>query len=239
MSQLTNVEGRVICRVDIESKNSHRFADGTTIRLERDWENFNKRETQPTNAIVVAANNIPVGAEILIHHNSIHDVNRIFDYHNLSGEVESSSIRYYSIVEAECFAWRIGDGELQPMKGFQFALRVFKPYKGVLQGVEHTLIKNVLYLTTGKLKGQVAHCLIASDYEMVFQGIEGREDRVIRVRHSDDEELDREELTAINHSLTEQVKNGELYVGLTPTTAKPINTTNEKTTHNTTSTISG
>ena len=61
------VEGRVIISVDHEKKNSHTFEDGTTIRLERDWNNLNRRETQPVNAIVIDGEGIKDGAEILIH----------------------------------------------------------------------------------------------------------------------------------------------------------------------------
>ena len=68
MNKLKHVEGRIIVSVDHESKNSHKFADGTVIRLERDYNNLNRRQTQPTNAIVISGKDISKGSEILIHH---------------------------------------------------------------------------------------------------------------------------------------------------------------------------
>jgi len=212
---LKHIDKRVVVSVDVNFKNSHQFSDGTKIVLERQVNNFNKRETQPVNAIVISAEGIPEGAEVLVGHNSVHDVNRIFDYKPLSGEALTGDIQYYSLPVDDCFAWRDKLGTLHPMKNFEFGLRVFKPYDGVITNVEPELIKDVLYVTTGNLAGNVCHCLKSSDYEIVFQGQDGREDRVIRFRHSDEEELEREELIAVNHELTELVKKGKLYVGLT------------------------
>lgn len=227
---LKNVDGRIVIKIDLESKNSWRFSNGHTIRLERDVENLNKRETQPVNAEVVSANSLPIGCCVLVHHNCTHDVNRIFDYKNLSGEVEASSVKYFSIPESDCYAWRDKNGELKPMKDFEFALRVFEPYKGVLEGIEPTLLKNVLYITTGNLSGFVVGVLKASDYEIVFQGLNGREERVIRIRHSEDEDFEREEIIYVDHHLTEKVNNGELLVGLSATSCQPIKTTTNEVT---------
>lgn len=219
---LKHTKGRVVIEIDLEFKNSHKFSDGTVIRLERDYENFNKRETQPVNAIVISAEHIPVGSEILISHNALHEVNLINDYKKLSGKQQASGIRYYSLPETDCFAWRNSQGELCPMKNFAFALRVFEPYKGVLQGIEPQLIKNVLYITTGEFSGNVCHVLKASDYEIVFQGQNGREERIVRCRHFEDDYNEREEIVAVDHELTDKLNNGGILIGLTPTDCKNI-----------------
>jgi len=219
---LRYVPNRVIIKINVELKNSHRFEDGTVIRRERKYNQFNMRIAQPVNAVVVSGENVPEGVEVLINHNSIHDTNKIFDYPKLSGAAEATDIRYYSIPEEDCFAWRDKDGVVKPMKNFEFGLRVYKPYLGSLEGVEHELVKDVLYVTTGKLKGKVVNVLKASDYQIVFQGLSGREENVIRFRHSDEQELDREEVVCIEHTLSKKVKSGELFVGLTPQDAKSI-----------------
>jgi hypothetical protein len=46
---------RVIIKVDLESKNSHTFKDGTKLKLERVYDNFNMRYVKPVNAEVVDA----------------------------------------------------------------------------------------------------------------------------------------------------------------------------------------
>jgi hypothetical protein len=226
--ELKNVDKRVVIKVDLESKNSHKFANGTTIRLEREYGNLNQREVKPVNAIVVSGDGVPVGAQILVHHNATHESNKIYDYCALSGDSEIDNVKYFSIPEENCYAWIGEDGEPQPLSGFALALRVFEPYKGVVQGIEPKILQDYLYLTTSLLKGLVVGTLKSCDYEIVYQGSDGREKRVIRLRHSDDEDLEKEEVIFIHHELTERVNNGDLWVGLSPQTAKPINTTNNE-----------
>ncbi len=213
---------RVVIKVDLESKNTHKFADGTTIRLERQFDNFNMRYVKPTNAIVVSANNIPEGSEILIHHNSTHDVYRIFNYLPPTTDA-SSNVKYYSIPEEECFFWREKEGdEWNPMPNFVTALRLFKPYVGTFEGIPPTMLKDKLYITSGELKGKAVITLKSSDYEIIYQNENGTEDRVIRVRYYD-EWNERNEIICIDYDLTEQIEKGEILVGLSGSDAKTLN----------------
>ena len=111
---------------------------------------------------------------------------------------------------------------MKPLKNYEFALRVFVPYTGLIDGIPPTKIENVLYITTGKLKGKVVGTLKASDYQIIYQEQNGREGNLIRVRHSEDENFDREEIIYIHHEHTEKVQSGELWVGIETTDAKPI-----------------
>lgn len=215
-------EGKIIIYVDMESKNSHTFQDGTVIRLERQYNNLNRRETEPVNATVLSHDYIPKGSKVLIHHNAIHDVHRLFNLGELSGIDKGNDIRYFSIGEHQCFLWQDKNGEWQPCKGFATALRVFIPYTGTLEGIEPTLIPNTLYITSGELKGKVCRVLKASDYEVIFQGDNGREQRIIRCRHFENEVNDREEITAIDYYATKKLKNGEYFVGLSKSDCKPL-----------------
>jgi hypothetical protein len=211
---------KVIIKVDIESKNSHTFQDGTKIRLERVYDNFNMRYVKPVNAIVVDGGGMPEGAEVLIHHNSTHDTYRIFDYRSFAEEI-TSEVKYYSIPEAECFLWREGDGEWKALNNFVTALRIFKPYTGFLEGISPTMIKDKLYITSGDLKGNVVSTLKASDYQIIYQGNDGKEESMIRVRYFEDGS-DRNEIIAIEHHLTEMVESGELFVGYTVSDAAKL-----------------
>ncbi|HXP51572.1 MAG TPA: hypothetical protein VN922_16565, partial [Bacteroidia bacterium] len=131
-------------------------------------------------------------------------------------------INYYSVPEDQIFLWRDGD-TWKPLKGYATGLRVFRPYRGILHGIEPTKIKDTLYITSGALTGKVCHTLKAVDYCIIFQDVTGREGQVIRFRHSDDEEIPREEIVCISHSLTEELEAGDIWIGLTPRDAKPIN----------------
>lgn len=220
--KLTAPLNRVIVKVDLESKNSHTFKDGTKIRLERVFDNFNMRYVKPVNAIVVSGKDIPENAEILIHHNSTHDTYRIFNYASITEEV-SSEIKYYSIPIEECFLWRMESGDTwKPLNNYITALRIFQPYLGFLEGITPIVIKDKLYITSGELKGNVCEVLKATDYQIIYQGDDGREENIIRLRHFEDSYNDREEVIAINHELTDMVINGQLLVGITPNDATKL-----------------
>lgn len=221
-------KGRIIVVVNLEYKNYAKLND-TTIRLERQFNNLNRRETEPVNAFVINAQHIPQGAEVLVHHNSLHDTNRIFGAEKLcSGDV-SADVKYYSIKENECFLWRKDSSEWNPCTVFETALRVFKPYNGLLENIPHTKIKDTLYVTSGKLKGKVVATLKGCDYEIIFNDIDGKESRVIRFRPFGEEENSREEeAICVLKDLTEKVKSGEYFVGLSDKDCKSIkNTSNE------------
>lgn len=222
MGDLKHIEGRVIVSADMDRKNWYTFADGTRIRYERDWDNLNVRHTKPVNAIVISGENINEGAEILVHPNALVESNEIFNYQPLSGEKIAENVKHFSIPEDMCYAWLDGQ-EWRPLKNFAFGLRVYKQYSGIIQGIEPTLIKDVLFVTTGELEGNVVHVLKSSDYEIIFQDTNDREGRIIRFRHFEDEELnEREEVIVIDHGLTEKVEDGTLLIGISPTTAKKI-----------------
>ena len=216
-------KGRVIIKIDLESKNSHTFADGTKIRLERQYDNFNMRYVKPVNAEVVNANKVPEGSEILIHHNATHDTYRLFNYLPPTQDA-STSLKFYSIPESECFFWREKVGaEWKTLDNFVTALRVYKPYLGSFEGIEPTLVKNKLYITSGEYEGKVVEVLNASDYQVIYQGDDGSEKSLIRVRHFEFEENEREEIVAIDHGLTEKVKLGEFFVGYDKSNAQKLN----------------
>lgn len=214
---------RIFIRCNLAYKDSHTFDNGDTISLQRKFNNFNRRYTQSTNAIVVNSDIIPIGAEVLIHHNGCHDTYQIFDYKGLDGEFLSGNERYYSIPETECYAWRVGDGQWNPAPGFEFGLRIFKPYTGTLSGILPKHIKNKLLVTSGEYCGKVVITKGACDYEVIFQDKNGREGRLIRLRHFIEPENIREEICAIDYETTEKINSGEYLVGISPEYAKQIN----------------
>jgi len=214
-------EDRIIVKLDLQGKNWHTFANGTVIRLERQWNNLNKRHTEPVNAEVVDGGYIPAGSLILIHHNASHDVYRIFNYQQASGSAEANSVKYYSIPENQCYAWHDGS-TWNPLRGFEFGLRIFKPHEGKLQWVAPKLLKNTLYITSGKLKGKVVHTLKHCDYEIIFQDLNGQENRIVRCRHWEGEENEMEEIVAYNPKLTNEVYEEKLMIGIAPSDAKTL-----------------
>lgn len=216
---IKNTYGKVVVSVDLEYKNWHTFSNGLKIRRERQYNELDRKLTQPVNAIVVSADNINTGTEILIHPNSTHETNRINNTGVLSGKDEGSDIKIYSIPLSNCYAY-FENNEWLPLENFEFGLRVFSPYSGIMEGILPEKIKDVLFITTGDLKGIVVRTLKACDYEIIFQDRCGTESRLIRLRHSVDPEFDREEVIAIDNSLTEKVHSGELLIGISETDCK-------------------
>jgi hypothetical protein len=214
---LKNVYGKVVISINLEGKNSHTFSNGQKIYIGRQFNNLNRRETEPVNAITISSDQIPQGAEILIHPNAINDSNKIHSFIE-----DNSDVKYYSIPEDQCYLWKNEEGEWLPLKGFVTALRVFEPYNGTLLGIEPKQIKNVLYITSGELKEQVVHTLKACDYEIIFMGNNGYEERIIRCRHYENEVNEREEIIAIDPILTKKALNQELLVGISSKDAKYI-----------------
>jgi len=212
---LVHTEGRIIVKVDVDSKNSHTFEGGLTIRRERKFNEFNRRITEPTNCWVISGEGIPKGAELLVEHNAFHETNRINDYKNAFENEGSDRVRYFSLSLHECYVWRVGDGEWQPLPPFQFALRVFKPYTGVLENIAPTLVKDTLFVTSGELKGNVVKTVKAADYCIIFQTEMGNEGQLILFRpYGDSKRNLEEEAIAILHTETELVHNGILLVGV-------------------------
>jgi hypothetical protein len=213
---------RVIIKVDLESKNSHTFKDGTKIKLERVYDNFNMRYVKPVNAEVVDAKYIPAGSEILIHHNATHDTYKIFNYQRPTAEA-SSDVQYFSIPIEECFMWRKEKGSSwNALNNFITGLRIFEPYTGFLQGIDPTLVKNKIYVTSGELTGNVVGTVISSDYEIIYQDDDGTEGKIIRLRYYP-EGNDRNEVISIEHEFTNKVKKGDLLVGYNISDAKKLN----------------
>ncbi len=213
---LKHVSGRVIIRINEESKNSHTFSNGMIIRRERKFNNFNFREVNPSNGTVISAENIPTGSEILFDYTSLHDSNKIFSYKSASPDVS-----YYSFKEDEIYAWRINKtDEWQPMKGCEFGLRVFKPYVGLMQNIPPTLEIDFLYITIGEHKDKIVKTLKGCDYQIVFTNENGTEGNLIRIRRFEDVALD--EIVCVSGYHTDLLLKGELLIGLTADDAKKI-----------------
>lgn len=223
--ELKHVKNRIIIKADKDGKNWHTFSNGERIRLERDYNNLDKKYTSQVLGEVISSDYIPKGAMILFHHNGIHPVNKINNHTQLNGEEIASGIEIYSLTESECFLWKLpSDKKWNPLNGFATALRVFKPYFGKIEGILPEKIKEVMYITSGELKGKVCHTLKASDFPIIFNNENGMEETIIRVRHFEGDILnEREEVMAINLALTRKIKSGKLFVGTNQNDCNKLN----------------
>jgi hypothetical protein len=221
---IKNIHGRVIIKADIEGKNFHTFSTGLKIRIERNYNNLDKKHTQQVLGEVVSSDTIPTGAMILFHHNSIHPVNIINNHSQLSGVEIASGIQYFSFKEDECYLWKMPkEKEWNPAKNFGTCLYLFEPYIGPLLGIPPKKIKDILYIAKGgDYAGNVCNCLKSTGMPIIFVNEDGIEETIIRMRTYEGYS-DREEVIAINYELTEKVLSGEVYVGVTEKDCKPLN----------------
>lgn len=229
-NELKCVSGRVVIKVDREGKNFHTFGDGTKIRLERDYDNLDKRYTWPVQGAVIDSDKIKSGSIVLFEHNGTHPQNEIYNYLPLSGKEIASDFRYFSLREEDCYLWTDPEVEnYKPLPGWITCLRIFKPYDGTMQNIAPKKVANFVYVTSGEYSGQVVMTKKASDYEVIYQGSDGREKRVIRIKHFENgEEADKpysrwlDEVVAVHHEYTGQVNNGVLLIGHDSGNAKTI-----------------
>jgi len=214
---LKRVSGRVVVKLNNQNKNYYTFEGGEKIRLERQFNNLNRRETEPVNVIVIDADNISAGTEMLVYYNAIHDSNRVFNYKD-----KSPNVCYYSIKEEDCYLY-LEDGGWKSIPPYETALRVFEPYTGVLENVDHKVLKDTLYVTSGAYKGKVVKTLRGCDFTVVFQNTDGREGNIVIFRPFGIPKNNlEEEAIAVLDELTKKVKSGTLYVGLNTKDCKPL-----------------
>lgn len=220
---LSHVNGRVLVRADKEQKNGFTMSNGVEIKVIRNVNNFDNAYTQQTIAEVVSSEDIPTGALVLFHFNALHEVNEVVGHKALSGEDIASGIKIYAVPIAECYLWKkVGDAGWNPLPGFILVERVFKPYGGLIQGVDPTEMKDTFFVKTGELSGHVVNTLKACDFRIHFRNEFGKDEQFLRVRHYP-EYNKREEVICVRNDLTKKVHSGELLVGVNLSTAKKIN----------------
>ena len=221
---LSAPKDRIICTIDLQKKNFHSFSNGHVISLRRQVDNFDRKHTEPCQAICIngGSSGIPAGAEVLCHHNSAHETYRINNYVSVSGNYIAEQVYHYSLPESQVYLWRT-DGDWQPLFGWATALRVFKEYKGILHGIDPKPLKDTLFITSGELRGICVHTVKAADYELVFRDRNGQEKQIIRCRHyEDDPNNNREEIIAINADITKKIWDNEYLVGVRLSDARKL-----------------
>lgn len=255
-TKLEHTKGRVVIKVDIEQKNTYQFGNGQVLILFPNTNQMDRRYHAPVSGIVVSAEDIPIGSQVLVEHNSCHPTNEIVELKD-----DNPDIKYYSVPELEVYVWRkitraidadllpnnwmdVSDEEIDklmglkgekfafdwhPTKYYAIAERVYEPYTGVFHGIKPSVIKNTLLIKTGELKGKIVHTVKNGQYEIIYQDTNGQPNEILVTFHveNEDELSDlilnaKQEVTAINHALTERYLNGELLTGLTPDNCKPL-----------------
>ncbi len=215
---LKHAPGRVVIKCDTNYKENETLSSGLVLGRPRDWNQFDMKIKNPTQAIVISAEYIPKGAIVLIGHTTIHDTNRIFNYKEVSG----SDVNYYSIPENQVFLWRMGNEEWKTIFPFETALKIWKPYKGFLVAVEPTFLKDTLFVTSGELKWKAVKTVKSSDYVVTYrEPSTGKERKLLRFRPFGNEKEHREpEAIGEAEDITQAILNDEYLIGIELSDAK-------------------
>lgn len=203
---------RVVIKVDIEQKNSYRFGNGQVLVMFKNTNQMDRRYYAPVSGIVISAEEIPIGSEVLVEHNSCEPTNEIFEYKD-----DNSDIKYFSVPELEVYVWRRTEmpyyekhdlvdiyvglvpktilpystnpiiSEWHPTKYYAIAERVYEPYTGIFHGIKPSVIKNTLLIKTGELKGKIVHIVKNGQYEIIYQDTNGKPNQILVTFHVEDQ----------------------------------------------------
>ncbi len=216
------LRNKILIKIDMTQKEKYALTKDTTIFISRGW-NFNLREDRATMGYVVHGNDMKEGTPVLVHYLSTEPSYAVDNENILTEEEKREGFKIRNIDVGMCFCWFDGKN-WQPCKGFLITKRIFKPYKGLLVGIEHELIKKRLYVVSGvdEYDGSITHlngivCCVTenSDVELIFHDAENKEGRVIRTMSR--------EIEALDFAMTDQVIKGELLIGLSPNNCSTLN----------------
>ncbi len=210
--------GRVVIKCNLSTKEDETLSNGLIIARPRDWDCFDMKIKNCTQAKVVSSDTIEKGTMVLIGHNVIHDTNRIFDYKEVTG----SDVHYYSIPENQIFLKQDENGDWVTLPPFETALKVWKPYTGILHHIPPTFIKDTLFVTSGELKDKAVKTVKSSDYVITYrEPSTGKTQNIIRFRPFGLEAEHREpEAICVLDDTTEKILNDELIIGIEISDAK-------------------
>ena len=214
------LKGNIIIKMDVTQKEKYRLTDDVTIQIVKGFD-FNLRQDRASYGYAVNGGNVPSGAGVLCHHLSIEPSYAIENETILTEQEKKEGFKVFSIPVDMCFAY-MEDGEWIPCKDFLITERVYLPYKGKMQGIDHQLVKNRMFVIKGMdewgevdLSGKCVVSLDNCDYQIVFHMEDHKEYNLIRSRSR--------EIIAIDEKLTKEVKRGRYLTGLSPTQCKALN----------------
>jgi hypothetical protein len=213
MGKAKCTNGNVLIRLGTKNKDKYNLTEDIQIELEHGY-NFNLREDRPNLAEVMDGLGLTIGTKILVNYLALEKTYEIEGNDLLTKEEIAEGYKAYSVPEDMCFAY-FKDGEWLPCKDIFLTLRVYKPYKGKLEGIEPQLVKNRMYCTKGEYAGKVLVTTLNCDYQIEWHNENNREEKLIRT-------LERE-IMAIDEGMGKDLKKGKYLIGYSESDAKTLN----------------
>lgn len=217
------LRNRALIKMNLKQNAKYAFDSGVVIDLEHGF-NFNLREDRGTKGYIIDGCGLPEGTEVLVHYLSSEPQYLVSNEEILTEEEKTEGYKVFAIPEDNVFIYMDKNGEWKPCKEFLITTRIYKPYTGIMVGVEPQLVTNRMYVISGSddwddeqndLSGKVLVTLDHADYEIIFYSKDNKEGRIIRTRTR--------EIQAVDEFLTKKVKKGEYIIGRSPSEAKTLN----------------
>lgn len=214
------IKTNILLKMNTRQKELYSLMEGVDIEISKGW-NFNLREDRSSMGYIVNGRGLTKGHQALCHHLTIESGNEVTAETILTDDEKKIGFKVFSVDKDMVFATSPDGIEWHPCKDFLITLRIFKPYKGKLKGIEPTVLKDRMYIIKGvdefedeitDLSDKVACTTANSDYQIIWHNEKNREQSLIRTRSR--------EILAIDNGMLEDLKKGKLLIGLTVTDCK-------------------
>ncbi len=214
--------GSILVKLDTKQKEKYNLTKDVKIEIERGY-NFNLREDRASMGYIVEGGGLKEGDYCLLNYLALEQGYIIQDENILTKEEKKEGFKVLSVPKDMVFATSPDGKDWTPCKNFFLTLRIFKPYGGMILGVEPELVKEKLYVVKGfdeydgkktDLSGKVMCVTANSAYVIEWHNTENREEKLIRTMGR--------ELLAIDHSMTDEVKKGNYLIGIETTDCKKL-----------------
>jgi len=200
---------RVLVKVPMDLKEFYQLADDVKLFWPRWINNFDGREDNPVNGVVVNGEGLEEGVEVLLEHNATHESNEIFD----SDYPLEPNFKLFSVAVTEVLLWRYKYDKEDKLKGWQLYRNVmivsnlFIHRKSIII-LEPEQIKNRVFVLRGQYENKALIVAKAVAYTIVYQEANGRDAQITIMK--DTESIDVPVILGVDEGLTEKVLCGEV-----------------------------
>ena len=214
------IKTNILLKMNTRQKEKYALTDNIQIEISKGF-NFNLREDRSSMGYIINGRGLTKGHQALCHHLTIESGNEVTAETILTDDEKKIGFKVFSVDKDMVFATSPDGIKWFPCKDFLITFRIFKPYKGKLKGIEPSVLKDRMYIIKGvdefeeeitDLSDKVACTTVNSDYEIIWHNENNREQSLIRTRSR--------EVLAIDNGMLEDLKKGELLMGLSPTNCK-------------------
>lgn len=215
------IKNFVLIKIDVTQKEKYALTKDVTIQIIKGF-SFNLRVERSSMGYVIDGEGLPHGSKLLINYLGLEPTYHVPNYNYLTEEEVKEGYKVINIPKDMAFAYNSGTGWI-PCEDYLITLRIFKPYKGLMTGIEPQIVKNRMFVVAGydnydgektDLSGLVAVTTPNCDYHITYHDTDNKQYDLMRSMNR--------EIEAIDYDMTEKLNNGELLIGYSPNDCKTL-----------------